>query len=331
MSGGPPPHPAPPPEAGGGEFAGILRTLGARVLQRDWLSANQVVLAGDAPGLPATVVDTGYASHAEMTLALLDRALDGAPLGRIVNTHLHSDHCGGNRALQARHPGVRTAVPLPSLEAVREWDEDRLTYRLTGQTCERFRVDEALRPGGALRLGTADWTVHAAPGHDPDAVLLFEPQTRTLIAGDALWQDRLAIIFPELAGTDGFGPTRRTLALIEALAPRCVIPGHGAPFGDVAAALAASRRRLDAFERDPRRHAQHAARALVMFHMLEHRHLPRPALQAWLLATPIFDMAWRAGTAPASARRWAADLVQSLLDDGVLQAEAEAVRVPGNA
>lgn len=320
-----------PADAQAGEFGGLLGSLGAHVLQRDWLSANQVVLGGDAPGQPATVVDTGYATHADMTLALLDRALGGAPLGRIVNTHLHSDHCGGNRALQARHPGVRTAVPLPSLEAVRGWDEDRLSYRLTGQTCEPFRVDEALRPGDMLRLGAAAWTVHAAPGHDPDAVLLFEPQTRTLIAGDALWQDRLAIIFPELAGEDGFGPTRRTLALIESLAPRCVIPGHGAPFGDVAAALAASRRRLDAFERDPRRHAQHAARALVMFHMLEHRRLPRPVLQQWLLATPIFERAWRVGAAPASAPRWAQDLVQSLLDDGVLQADGDALRVPASA
>jgi glyoxylase-like metal-dependent hydrolase (beta-lactamase superfamily II) len=213
---------------------GALKSLGAQVLQRDWLSANHIVFAacGDAP---ATIVDTGYARHAGMTLALVAHALAGRPLGRIVNTHLHSDHCGGNQALQARYGGVETLVPAPSLDVVRAWDEERLSYRPTGQRCERFRADGAIAPGGRLRLGTADWQVHAAPGHDPDAVLLFEPQTRTLISGDALWEDRLAIIFPELYGQDGFGPARRTLALIESLAPRQVIPGHGAVFGDVAA------------------------------------------------------------------------------------------------
>ena len=46
------------------------------------------------------VVDTGYCIHAEQTLALVEAALQGAPLQRIVNTHLHSDHCGGNALLR---------------------------------------------------------------------------------------------------------------------------------------------------------------------------------------------------------------------------------------
>lgn len=300
------------------EHAATLKALGAQVLQRDWLSANHIVF-GARGGTPATVVDTGYARHAPMTLALIEQALAGQPLQRIVNTHLHSDHCGGNRALQARYAGVETLVPAPSFALVRDWDEGRLSYRPTGQLCERFHADGAIAPGSTLRLGEADWQVHAAPGHDPDAVLLFEPQTRTLISGDALWEDRLAIIFPELEGEDGFGPARRTLAMIEAMAPRWVIPGHGAVFGDVAAALAASRRRLDAFEKDPSRHAQHAARALVMFHMMEHQQRVRAELEAWLPATPIFARSARLMTAvPQDPTDWARQLVARLVDDGLL-------------
>jgi glyoxylase-like metal-dependent hydrolase (beta-lactamase superfamily II) len=313
-----------------GESAGALAILGAQVLQRDWLSANQVVFA-EAGEAPATVVDTGYARHADMTLDLVDHALAGQPLGRIVNTHLHSDHCGGNHALQIRHPQIVTLVPAPSLEPVRLWDEERLTYRLTGQKCDRFKVDGGMAPGSSLMLGSAEWQIHAAPGHDPDAVLLFEPQTRTLISGDALWEDRLAIIFPELFGQDGFGATRRTLALIESLSPRLVIPGHGAVFGDVSAALAASRRRLDAFEKDPVRHAQHAARALVMFHMLEHQVSGRDELERWLLATPIFGIAAaQAGRVAPAPALWAQELVHGLVDDGLLHAQEGSVRLPAS-
>ena len=46
------------------------------------------------------MVDTGYCIHAEQTLALVEAALQGAPLQRIVNTHLHNDHCGGNALLR---------------------------------------------------------------------------------------------------------------------------------------------------------------------------------------------------------------------------------------
>ncbi|HSI60717.1 MAG TPA: MBL fold metallo-hydrolase, partial [Ideonella sp.] len=288
----------------------LADSLALQVLQRDWLSANHIVFAGGEA--PATVVDTGYARHAELTIALLAHALGGQALQRIVNTHLHSDHCGGNHALQARWSGLQTLVPAASFGAVAQWDEAVLSYRATGQHCERFQVDGMLQPGEMLALGAARWQVLAAGGHDPDAVMLFEPQTRTLISGDALWEDRLAIIFPEIEGEPGFGPARETLARIEALRPRWVIPGHGAAFEDAGAALAASRRRLDAFERDPARHLRHAARALVMFHMMEVQQHGRAALQAWLQATPIFQRMAARSAGPAGIPAWAADLVAGL-------------------
>ena len=317
--------------AGSDPVAARLRgALGLRVLERGWLSANQAVFRA-AGAVPATVVDTGFSLHADQTLALIDHALDGAPLGRIVNTHLHSDHCGGNAALQARGE-VETWIPSPSLPAVERWDEDALSYRLTDQPCPRFAADRVLVSGGTIALGEAAWQIHAAPGHDMDAVMLFEPQTRTLIAGDALWEQRLAIIFPELVGADGFGPTRATLSLIERLQPRAVLPGHGRPFEDVAGALAASRERVAAFERQPERHAQHAARALVMFHLLEVREAGFADLVAWMLRTPIYrTVAQRAGLDHAGATAWAATQLRRLVDEGALLEREGRVAVPSHA
>ncbi len=297
-----------------GPFAAPAAALGLQVLQRDWLSANQTLFAaGD--GAPATVVDTGHARHAAHTVALLAHALAGAPLQQVLNTHLHSDHCGGNAALQA-HWAVQTRVPAASQAVVAHWDEARLSYRAAGQHCPRFAVDGSLAPGGQVRLGPASWQVLAAPGHDPDAVLLFEPQTRTLIAGDALWQDRLAVIFPELLDQPGFAATRATLDRIEQLAPRWVIPGHGAPFEDVAEALARSRSRLAAFEADARRHARHAARALLMFHLLEVGDEDTAVLAHWIQTTPLFVAMARQLDAHDLAG-WAQGLLAGLCDDGL--------------
>jgi glyoxylase-like metal-dependent hydrolase (beta-lactamase superfamily II) len=312
------------------DFAGLSASLGLSVLERGWLSANQAVFETRGT-TPATVVDTGFSGHAEQTLALIDHALAGTPVGRILNTHLHSDHCGANHALQ-RRGGVETWIPLNSVAAVRAWNEAALTFRLTDQPCPRFKVDRALVPGETIALGEADWQVHAAPGHDMDAILLFEPQTRTLIAGDALWEERLAIIFPELMGADGFAPTRATLALIERLQPTCVVPGHGRPFGDVERALAASRSRLDGFEQQPDRHTQHAARALLMFHLLDIRRSTVSDLVSWMLQTPIFRMATqRAGLAREGAARWALGLVDRLVGDGALTRHGELVGLPAHS
>jgi glyoxylase-like metal-dependent hydrolase (beta-lactamase superfamily II) len=167
--------------------------------------------------------------------------------------------------------------------------------------------------------------VHAAPGHDPDAVLLFEPQTRTLISGDALWENRLAIIFPELAGEPGFEAAHQALDLIERLNPRLVLPGHGQPFTGVASAIAASRQRLDAFAAAPLKHRQHAARALVVYHLLEHRARPRAALQAWIVATPIFRQALQCEHDLLLAEVLAQATLERLLAGGVLQAQGDQV------
>jgi len=308
----------------------LLDALGLRVLQRGWLSANQAVFRA-CGSTSAAVVDTGFSAHAAQTLALVDHALGGERLGRIVNTHLHSDHCGGNAALQARG-GVQTWIPSASMDAVARWDEQALSYRLTDQPCPRFAAECALVPGASIDLGEATWQIHAAPGHDMDAVLLFEPQTRTLIAGDALWEERLAIIFPELVGEDGFGPTRATLALIERLQPRAVLPGHGRVFEDVGRALAASRERVAAFERQPERHAQHAARALLMFHLLEVREAGIAELVAWMRRTPIYrTVARRAGLDDAGAADWAGMHVRRLVDEGVLAERDGQVAVQAHA
>ena len=312
------------------DIATTLDHLNAQVLVRGWLSANNLVFVHQGRG---QVVDTGYLSHADQTLALVDRALAGAPLAEVLNTHLHSDHCGGNAALAARWPGLAIRVPEASRDKLLPWDDDRLTYQLTGQQCERFVPTAFLADGDTVQLGGRPWQVHAAPGHDPDAVLLFEPETATLISGDALWQHRLAIIFPELADAPGFDDTAAVLDRIEALQPRLVLPGHGEPFTDVAAALAASRQRLAAFVAAPHKHRGHAARALVVYHMLEHRSRPQQALVDWIASTPILVQALQCAGDADAARQAAAATVDRLLADGVLQQhgspQAPQVRMAG--
>ena len=107
---------------------------GLTLLERGWLSSNNVLLHG-LPGEGATLLDTGHSVHAAQTVALVAQALDGEPLARIVNTHLHSDHCGGNAALQAAHPGAEVWIAPGQAEAVTDWDLDVLSYRTTGQRC----------------------------------------------------------------------------------------------------------------------------------------------------------------------------------------------------
>jgi glyoxylase-like metal-dependent hydrolase (beta-lactamase superfamily II) len=291
---------------------------GLAVFERGWLSSNNILLHG-GEGEHATLIDSGYVTHAEQTLALVRHALrPGQTLARIVNTHLHSDHCGGNAALQ-RAFGARIVIPPGDADAVAAWDEGRLSYRLTKQQCERFAFDALLRPGESFTVGTRTWQAHAAPGHDPHSLILFDADKGVLISADALWQNGFGVVFPELDGVSGFDEVAATLDLIESLAARLVIPGHGAPFADVADALQRARSRLARFRADPASHARHGIKALAKFHMLEAGSQPWPELLAWFAATPIAQQVWhRVGRPDGAAQVWGERLVAELIAQGAL-------------
>ena len=258
-----------------------------RFFERGWLSSNNILFL-DEDGT-ASLVDTGYVSHAPQTEALLDAALAGRPLTRILNTHLHSDHCGGNAHLAARFK-ASIWIPPGSAEAVSRWDADALTFAATGQRCPRFAWQQLLEPGATVRLGALDWEVLAAPGHDPHSVVLWCAAQRLLISADALWEQGFGVIFPEIEGKSGFAEQAAMLELIARLAPRLVLPGHGAPFTDVAAALERARGRLAALEASPARNARHAARALLKFYLLEVRQAGFDALVAHCAAARYFPL-----------------------------------------
>ena len=280
------------------------------------MSSNNILLHGGGAG--ALLVDSAHVLHAAQTVALLQHALGGEPLARLVNTHLHSDHCGGNASVQ-RAFGCTIAIPPGQWEAARAWDEVALSYGPTGQRCERFVPDAQLRPGDHFEVAGRSWQALAAPGHDPHSLILFNAGDGIVITADALWERGFGVVFPELEGESAFDDVAAVLDLIESLGARVAIPGHGAPFEDIAGALRFARERLAAFRARPEVHARHGAKVLVKYHVMEERSQPLPALLDWCAATPLFGAVWeRLGRPLGSARAHADEIVRDLCRSGAL-------------
>ena len=291
----------------------ILPT-GLTILERGWLSANNIVFAaqpGDTEG--AAVVDTGYCAHSAQTVTLIESTLQDQPLARILNTHLHSDHCGGNAALQAAYRQVQTWIAPGQADDIRHWNEAALSYAPTGQDCPRFAITGVLRPGSSVQLSGKDWQIHAAPGHDPHSVILFEPESRTLISADALWENGFGVVFPEIEGLHAFDEVAATLNCIEQLKPLTIIPGHGSVFSDVDAALTIARRRLDGFVQSPERHACYAAKVLLKYKLLEWQQISLQALDLWLQKTRYFGMLHQRYFSDQTQQQWMQSLVNALV------------------
>jgi len=256
------------------------------VFVRDWLSANQVVLKSRDGGV---VIDSGYCKHAPLTLALVASrmGLDGAPLAKLVNTHCHSDHMGGNAALRRAY-GCAIAVPAGEAPSIAAWDERTLLLDYADQRAERFDVDEVLQPGSTHVWGNLEWRALAAPGHDMAALVFFNAEHRILISGDALWQNGYGFVMPPEIDTSALPATRATLEMIGGLGVRCVIPGHGELFTDVDAALERAFTRTAAFEADSLRLARHALKVVLVFALLDQERLPLSSMPDYVARVGIY-------------------------------------------
>jgi glyoxylase-like metal-dependent hydrolase (beta-lactamase superfamily II) len=300
-------------------WSNIQHQLGLRVFERGWLSSNNVLFVGQTH---TALVDSGYCAHATQTVALVQQALQGRLLNLLCSTHLHSDHCGGNAVLQAHFgAALQTFIPPGEAAAVQAWDGTRLSFDATGQRCPRFGFTGLLQPGQTVQLGDHVWQIHAAPGHDPHSVVLFEPKTRTLISADALWENGFGVVFPELVGEPGWQDVARTLDLIEQLDPLHVIPGHGAVFDRVPAALARARSRLAQFVSQPDKHLSYAIKVLLKFHLLEVQSESLQALAHWAERVAYFKQLQQKYEPERSFRDWLNDGIVGLVHSGAARLE----------
>jgi glyoxylase-like metal-dependent hydrolase (beta-lactamase superfamily II) len=288
----------------------FLLPKGLFFFERGWLSSNSILLND---GHSSVLIDSGYVTHSSFLLSLLSSHLQSRPLTHLVNTHLHSDHCGGNHAVQSQFSSVQTFIPYGLFEHVCQWDKKFLSYDETGQLCPRFNANTPLHPGDVYMWSGFEWEVHAAPGHDHDALLFFNPEHRILISADALWPNGFGIVFPEVTGGYGFSEVAATLKVIEELNPLLVLPGHGPIIHDVPQSLARAHSKLNYFVQSPALHASHAAKVLLKFKLLELQFISLTEFNFWIVNTPLLLRIHNSFFITTPIQDWCRELLDELI------------------
>jgi glyoxylase-like metal-dependent hydrolase (beta-lactamase superfamily II) len=287
----------------------LLNIPGLQVFERGWLSANNILLT-DASS--STLIDSGYVTHQDQTLKLVQNALGSRSLDRLVNTHLHSDHCGGNALLQNAYKRLSTLIPPGEADAVLNWDTQALSYEPTGQECPRFTYSGLLQTGQVLQMANLQWDVMAAPGHDPHSVMFFEPINRILVSADALWANGFGVVFPELEGVSAFDEVASTLDLIESLDPLWIIPGHGSVFNNVHDALSIARQKLNGFVQNPAKHAKYGAKVLLKYKLLELNQVNKEQFIEWASNVRYFKVLHQTYSPEISVQAWVVEMLKDL-------------------
>jgi glyoxylase-like metal-dependent hydrolase (beta-lactamase superfamily II) len=158
------------------------------------------------------------------------RSVTRQPIRWLVLTHHHPDHHFG--AIVFRRAGAKVIAHPDTRVLASEAGPDALVadwVKVVGHEAMRgFEFadvpDRPVTASDTLRLGGRTIVIaHPAAGHSAGDLMVWLPGEGVLFAGDVLVEDGVTMV------VDGSAPAlRRSLAWIDSVGPRIVVPGHGA-------------------------------------------------------------------------------------------------------
>ena len=149
--------------------------------EQGMLDCNSYVIGGK----PGIIIDPGNAEFIQGRIdGLKQDGIDPADIGVIINTHLHIDHCGANRAFKelsgariAMHPVQKKNYQLVVVDGARIFGLE------PGEFAEDFILEDTALVNDSVQL-----EMITSPGHSPDCVCYYNRQDKVLICGDVIFE-----------------------------------------------------------------------------------------------------------------------------------------------
>lgn len=105
---------------------------------------------------------------------------------RLINTHLHFDHCFGLDFVKTTF-GVKVEAHKGDEEFLQRLPEQaaRFGFRITEQSPA---IDHYIEEGEEIRFGNQVLTTIHVPGHSPGSIVFYSAENACLFVGDVLFQ-----------------------------------------------------------------------------------------------------------------------------------------------
>lgn len=205
---------------------------GVHVLRYPVLDVNSTLVVGSQVAL---LVDTLATPAQARELVDAARAVTALPL-QIVNTHAHFDHCFGNAVVAEASPGLSIWAHESTVEMLRDHgprvrraaveEATALAPEIAGEVGDAVvrAPDRGVRTESFMDIGDRVVALHHfGRGHTDGDLVVHVPDVSVVVAGDLVeegappsFEDSFPLDWPD------------TLTPLLALAPRVVVPGHGA-------------------------------------------------------------------------------------------------------
>lgn len=256
-----------------------------RWMQRGWLSCNQILLTG---GEGPVLIDTGHIAATEETVSLLQNTdVPLSSLHWIINTHAHIDHFGGNRCLREYTDAPLVCGPLTAqffAENNRRamWLDDASAALFPESKLPPVPANLVISPDDTVTMGNYTFRVIAVPGHAPDMIAFFQPDTRILIGSDAMMLADCGVM-NVLVWPDAVERALETMTLLRSLRANLVLPGHGPIITDVDTNIDTVTSLLRSFQTRPDKLYRHLFARSIMFLLLAVQPITREDAMRWIL------------------------------------------------
>jgi glyoxylase-like metal-dependent hydrolase (beta-lactamase superfamily II) len=170
------------------------------------------------------VIDTGMTPEIGREFLADIRSKTDQPIRYVIFTHYHYDHVDGASAFQG--PGTQFVAQenlVSNLKTLKGLE--RINQTVLGSASEVPAVypDITYRDSKTLTIGGREIQLFHALGETNDATLVWLPQDRVVFIGDLNNANLGSPVMPE-GYPEGL---MAAVALIEGLAPKTLVPGHG--------------------------------------------------------------------------------------------------------
>jgi glyoxylase-like metal-dependent hydrolase (beta-lactamase superfamily II) len=198
---------------------------GGRSAQNQGLNAN-LGLVVTSQG--AVLIDSGATWQSARLIDDAVRRVTTQPVRWVINTGSQDHRWLGNGYFRAEGAElIAHAGALPDMRARGGEQLDALRSLLGTAAADTVPVlPTRLIEGADVRLelgGTVFELRHRGGGHTPGDMMVWLPESSLLFAGDIVYVDRLLAVIP-VSNTKSW---LAAFAVIEALAPTKIVPGHG--------------------------------------------------------------------------------------------------------
>lgn len=235
-------------------------------VERGYLNGNHFVYRSEQPVL----IDTGYVSDFNITEKIITSlGVNIADVRRIIGTHCHCDHIGGNRLIQDRS-GCDIAMHRIGKHFIDTKDDWSTWWTYYHQKADFFNCTQTLEDGDVISIGPHEFQVIYTPGHSADGIVLYNPKEKILLSSDTLWQNDLPVITIRIEGSRALFSFQESLEKIESLNVNRVYPGHGKPFTQFKDAVVSCKDKLNRYLEHPERIGTDLLKKIMIYTLMMH-------------------------------------------------------------